>query len=168
MKSSNLVSTAELADHLDDPSWILIDCRFNLNFPEKGENDAQEIHIPGALYAHLDRDLSAPVGNGKRGRHPLPDPETCVQTFSSFGIEAGKQVVVYDDSGGANSGRLWWMLQWLGHENTALLDGGWQQWIQEKRELSYGKETSLSGEFQADTPKPWILEAEQIIDALKN
>ena len=168
MKSSNLVSTAELADHLDDPSWILIDCRFNLNFPEKGENDYQETHIPGALYANLDRDLSAPVGNGQRGRHPLPDPETCVQTFSSFGIEAGKQVVAYDDSGGAISGRLWWMLQWLGHENTALLDGGWQQWIQEKRELLSGKETSLSGEFQADTPKPWILEAEQIRDALKN
>ena len=60
------------------------------------------------------------------------------------------------------------MLQWLGHENTALLDGGWQQWIQEKRNLSSSKETSLSGEFQADTPKPWILEAEQIMDALKN
>ena len=159
MKSSNLVSTAELADHLDDPNWILIDCRFNLNFPEKGENDYQESHIPGALYAHLDRDLSAPVGNGQRGRHPLPDPETCAQTFSSFGIKAGMQVVAYDDSGGAISGRLWWMLQWLGHENAALLDGGWQQWIQEKRELSSGKETSLSREFQADTPKPWILEA---------
>ena len=126
----NLVSTAELADHLDDPSWILIDCRFNLNFPEKGENDYQETHIPGALYAHLDRDLSAPDGNGQRGRHPLPDPETCAQTFSSFGIEAGMQVVAYDDSGGAISGRLWWMLQWLGLENTALLDGGWQQWRQ--------------------------------------
>ena len=93
MKSSNLVSTAELADHLDDPNWILIDCRFNLNFPEKGENDYHEAHIPGALYAHLDRDLSAPVGNGKRGRHPLPDPESCAQTFSSFGIETGMQVV---------------------------------------------------------------------------
>ena len=116
MKSSNLVSTAELADHLDDPNWILIDCRFNLNFPEKSENDYHEAHIPGALYAHLDRDLSAPVGNGKRGRHPLPDPETCAQTFSSFGIKAGMQVVAYDDSGGAISGRLWWMLQWLGHE----------------------------------------------------
>ena len=111
MKSSNLVSTAELADHLDDPNWILIDCRFNLNFPEKGENDYLEAHIPGALYTHLDRDLSAPVGNGQRGRHPLPDPESCAQTFSSFGIEAGKQVVAYDDSGGAISGRLWWMLQ---------------------------------------------------------
>ena len=78
------------------------------------------------------------------------------------------QVVAYDNSGGAISGRLWWMLQWLGHENAALLDGGWQQWIQEKRELSSGQETSLSREFQADTPKPWILEAEQIRDALKN
>ena len=72
MKSSNLVSTAELADHLDDPSWIIIDCRFNLNFPEKSENDYHEAHIPGALYTHLNRDLSAPVGNGKRGRHPPP------------------------------------------------------------------------------------------------
>ena len=106
MKRSTLVSTAELSDHLDDPSWILIDCRFNLNFPEKGENDYLKAHIPGALYAHLDRDLSAPVGNGKRGRHPLPDPETCVQTFSSFGIEAGKQVVAYDDCGAAISARL--------------------------------------------------------------
>ena len=66
MKSSNLVSAAELADRLDDPSWIIIDCRFNLNFPEKDGNDYQEAHIPGALYPHLDRDLSAPVGSGQR------------------------------------------------------------------------------------------------------
>ena len=96
MKSSNLVSTAELADHLDDPSWIIIDCRFNLNFPEKGENDYQQAHIPGALYAHLDRDLSAPVGNGKRGRPPLPDPEPCAPPYSSFGISPTSAFLLQD------------------------------------------------------------------------
>ncbi|SVB22526.1 uncharacterized protein METZ01_LOCUS175380, partial [marine metagenome] len=71
MKSSNLVTTSMLAEHLEDPDWIIIDCRFNLKFPEKGEKDYQEEHILGALYAHLDRDLAGPVQKGRSGRHPL-------------------------------------------------------------------------------------------------
>ena len=83
MKSSNLVTTSMLAEHLEDPDWIIIDCRFNFKFPKKGEKDYQEEHILGALYAHLNRDLAGPVEKGRSGRHPLPDPQTCVQTLCS-------------------------------------------------------------------------------------
>ena len=168
MKSSNLVTTSMLAEHLEDPDWIIIDCRFNLKFPEKGEKDYQEEHILGALYVHLDRDLAGPVQKGRSGRHPLPDPQTCIQTFSSLGINDGKQVVAYDDSGGAIAARLWWMLQWLGHEKSMLLDGGWEQWKHEERPCSGKRESERKGEFNAKSPKPWIFDAEQISPSMKN
>ena len=109
MKSSNLVTTSMLAEHLEDPDWIIIDCRFNLKFPEKGEKDYQEEHILGALYVHLDRDLAGPVQKGRSGRHPLPDPQTCIQTFSSLGINDGKEVSIKPKKINQNSKRLWGM-----------------------------------------------------------
>ncbi|MDP7340735.1 MAG: rhodanese-like domain-containing protein, partial [Vicinamibacterales bacterium] len=73
MSASNgpIVSTDRLAAHLDDPAWIVVDCRFDLADPAAGEQAYREAHIPGARYAHLDRDLSA-AKNGTNGRHPLP------------------------------------------------------------------------------------------------
>ena len=77
-------------------------------------------------------------------------------------------MVAYDDSGGAIAARLWWMLQWLGHEKSMLLDGGWEQWKQEERPCSGKREPELKGEFNAKSPKPWIFDAEQISPSMKN
>lgn len=132
MFSNTLVSTADLAAHLDDPNWIVLDCRFTLTDTEAGRAAYHKAHIPGARYVHLDEDLSAPVGE-KTGRHPLPDPHVLTEKLCAWGVGVNKQVVVYDDSYGAMAVRLWWLMRWLGHPAVALLDGGWPKWTREKR-----------------------------------
>ncbi len=135
MSHSTIVSTATLAEHLEDPDWRIIDCRFDLLHPEAGEEAWQQGHIPGALHAHLERDLSGPV-TATSGRHPLPDPETLARTFGLWGIGPDTQVVCYDAQGGATAARLWWLLRWLGHPAVAVLDGGIEKWTDEHRPLS--------------------------------
>jgi len=124
---TTLISASELARHVDDPSWVVVDCRFTLTDPAAGRRAYDKEHIPGARYAHLEDDLSSPVTNGS-GRHPLPAPAALAARFGRWGIGAGTQVVVYDDAFGAIASRLWWSLRWLGHEAVALLDGGLPAW----------------------------------------
>ncbi len=129
MPPRTLMSVAQLSDRLGQASWCIVDCRFQLADPAAGEGAYRAAHIPGAVYAHLDRDLSAPVVPGRSGRHPLPEAATLAATFGRLGIGPDTQVVAYDDAGGAlAASRLWWLLRWLGHEDVAVLDGGWQAW----------------------------------------
>lgn len=137
---TTLISPAELAGHLDDPAWVIVDCRFDLQQPERGRQGYLAGHIPGALYAHLDNDLSAPLLPGRTGRHPLPDPAILAARLSSWGVGDATQVVAYDDAGGSSAARLWWLLRWLGHDAVAVLDGGLPLWTQEGRPLSEGEE----------------------------
>lgn len=126
-----LISIDELRAHLDDADWAIVDSRFMLSEPEKGREKYLAGHIPGAVFADLNLDLSIAHVPGKTGRHPLPSIEQSAKMFSRLGIEAGVQVVAYDDQGGAlAAGRTWWMLRWLGHEAVAVLDGGWQAWLE--------------------------------------
>ncbi len=128
MPFTTLIAASELRAHLEDPNWALVDCRFSLDDTERGRRNYLELHIPGAVYAHLDHDLSGKKIPGKTGRHPLPEIQIFTETLSKWGIDSGTQVVVYDDATGAMAARLWWMLHWLGHRNAALLDGGWLLW----------------------------------------
>jgi thiosulfate/3-mercaptopyruvate sulfurtransferase len=126
---TDLISTTELVKHLNEPDWAILDCRYTLTDPERGRQDYQISHIPGAVYAHLEEDLSGPIIKGVTGRHPLPSPESAAAKFSEWGIDDRVQVIVYDDAGGAlAAGRAWWMLRWLGHQGVAVLDGGWKAW----------------------------------------
>jgi thiosulfate/3-mercaptopyruvate sulfurtransferase len=130
---TTLISTADLAAHLDDPAFVIVDVRHDLAQPDTlGESQYRAAHIPGARFAHMDRDLSAPK-TGKNGRHPLPSPETCAALFGRLGIDSGSQVVAYDAGGGMYAPRLWWMLRWLGHDAVAVLDGGYAKWTREGR-----------------------------------
>jgi thiosulfate/3-mercaptopyruvate sulfurtransferase len=124
---TTLIEVGELAGHLEDPDWVVLDCRFELTLPEWGEQAWAAGHIPGALYAHLDRDLSGPV-TAASGRHPLPEVAELAATFGRFGIDGGTQVVAYDQGAGAYAARLWWLLRWLGHAQAAVLDGGFAAW----------------------------------------
>jgi thiosulfate/3-mercaptopyruvate sulfurtransferase len=142
MTSKLLVSTEELSAHLEDPGWLIADCRFTLSRPEEKTEYYLRAHIPGAIYVHLDRDLSARVIPGVTGRHPLPAPAEAARRFGRMGIGPGVQVVAYDDQAGSLAAvRLWFMLRWLGHEAAAVLDGGWQKWVNEDRPVKSGMET---------------------------
>ena len=124
---TTLVSTQDLAGH---PQWRVFDCRHDLAKPELGEEQYRQGHIPGALFAHLERDLSAPK-TGRNGRHPLPDPGAFIAWLGQQGLEPGDQAVCYDAGNGAMAARLWWMLRWAGHKPVAVLDGGLAKWLAE-------------------------------------
>lgn len=131
MNHTTLVQAAELATHLDDPWWVIFDCRHDLANTEAGRRAYREGHIPGARFAHLDEDLSG-AKTGKNGRHPLPGAEDFSSWLGKMGVDEAKQVVAYDASGAAFASRLWWMLKWLGHVRVAVLDGGYKLWIAQK------------------------------------
>lgn len=151
MSASPLISAAELAGHLHDPGWRIVDCRFDLRQPEAGAAAYREAHIPGALYAHLERDLSGPVTRDS-GRHPLPDPQHLGTTFSAWGIGPETQVVCYDAQANAYAGRLWWLLRWLGHERVTVLDGGLQAWAAAAQPLDTAIPEVVPAVFQG-TPR---------------
>ncbi len=135
MICKTLVSSDELAAHIGDPRWIVLDCRFVLTDPDAGLRSYHAGHIPGARYAHLGHDLSAPVTPGS-GRHPLPYPNVLAETLGRWGVDKTKQVVAYDDSFGSMAVRLWWLLRWLGHEAAAVLDGDVRKWQREGRPMT--------------------------------
>ncbi|MGQ0547392.1 MAG: sulfurtransferase [Betaproteobacteria bacterium] len=133
MSGSTLVSTAALADKLG--AWRLFDCRHDLANPGLGERQYREGHIPGAAFAHLDRDLSAPK-DGTNGRHPLPEPGAFIGWLGQQGLKPEHRVVCYDGANGAMAARLWWMLRWVGHDDVAVLDGGFAKWVMEGRPVT--------------------------------
>ena len=133
-----LIQTEELAARLGDPDWVVVDCRFTLSDPDAGIESWRRSRLPGAHYLHLEYDLSGPVTETS-GRHPLPDPAALAARLGQCAITPHSRVVLYDDSFGSIAGRLWWMLRWLGHDTVALLDGGFQKWSRERRELESGR-----------------------------
>jgi thiosulfate/3-mercaptopyruvate sulfurtransferase len=128
---TTLIEPAELAAPLARAAadWAVIDCRFDLTRPEWGASAYAAGHVPGAIYANLDHDLSAPI-TPSTGRHPLPTPQRLSETFGRWGIDGNVQVVAYDQGNGAYASRLWWLLRWMGHKNVAVLNGGFAAWQQ--------------------------------------
>ena len=162
---STLISADEVHRHLDAPGWRFVDCRFELANTAAGRRAYAEGHIPGAVYAHLDDDLSGPV-TPQSGRHPLPDVDRFAITLGRFGIaNDGKgnetQVVCYDDSSGAIAARLWWMLRWLGHERVAVLDGGILAWKEAGYPLEPGQAAlPAAARFEPRAQAAWLTTAE--------
>ena len=149
---TSLISTQELTENLRKPDWVIVDCRFDLADKTWGEKNYAQIHIPGAVYAHQDRDLAAPV-TPTSGRHPLPDPKVFIETMRRLGINNSSQVVVYDATNGGMAARLWFLLKYYGHEKVALLNGNLPVWLSEKRETEEGVITNSSGDFNG-VPNP--------------
>jgi thiosulfate/3-mercaptopyruvate sulfurtransferase len=110
-----------------DPSVAIVDCRHDLTRPSWGAEAFAASHIPGAVFAHLDQDLSGPITRSS-GRHPLPDPERLAATFARWGVGPQTQMIAYDQGNGAFAARLWWLARFLGHLRVAVLNGGLQAW----------------------------------------
>ena len=160
MSFSTVVNCVTLAEHLNDPTWRVFDCRHLLSDVGYGEKVYAEGHLPGAFFLHLDRDLSGPM-TGANGRHPLPDPQAFARKLAAAGVSATTQVVVYDDAGGMIAGRPWWLLRWIGHERVALLDGGINQWIREDRELSTEVPHSAHADLDVNL-HDWVVTTEDV------
>jgi thiosulfate/3-mercaptopyruvate sulfurtransferase len=123
-----LIQAEDLARRLHEPALRVFDCRFDLARPEAGRESYATGHVPGAAYADLNRDLSAPQ-TAASGRHPLPTPAEFELRLRSFGVNRDSLVVAYDDGNAMYASRLWWMLRWLGHDEVFVLDGGLRRWV---------------------------------------
>ena len=158
---SLLVSVEELAAH---PEWRIFDCRHDLKNTEYGRQAYARGHIPGALFLHLDEDLSGATTGGN-GRHPLPAIEDFARRMSECGVDASTQVVAYDNEGGIFAARLWWLLRWLGHERVAVLDGGLAGWKRGKRELEGATPTVAPRNF-VPQPRDMAVDVGQVLAGL--
>jgi thiosulfate/3-mercaptopyruvate sulfurtransferase len=141
MAFKTLIGVDSLRKLLGEPLLTVVDCRFDLMNPDAGRQAYLQGHIPGARYAHLNHDLSAPIA-AHTGRHPLPAPEGFAAWAEATGIGDDTQVVAYDDANGSFAARLWWMLRWLGHDAVAVLDGGFKAW------------DSTGGPVESGAPQP--------------
>jgi len=109
---------------------LIVDCNFDLADPAKGEREFRSGHIPGAVYANLDHDLSDLSRQHEGlGRHPLPLASAFSAVLSRWGWRSGTPVVSYDAGSGAlAAARLWWLLRLAGVRDVAVLDGGFAAW----------------------------------------
>ena len=130
-----LIDPRDLSLHLNDPQWVIFDCRHDLMDLVKGERLYREGHIPGAHFANIDTDLSGEK-TGHNGRHPLPSPAAFAAFLARHGVSQTAAIVAYDDVGGQFASRLWWMARWIGLANVYLLDGGIGKWIAERGAIS--------------------------------
>jgi thiosulfate/3-mercaptopyruvate sulfurtransferase len=128
---STLITPAALSAHVNDPAWVIVDCRHDLVNLAAGRDAYAGGHLPNALFADMEHELSGakrgPDG-AFRGRHPLPEPQAFIELLRGWGVNDGTQVVAYDAHGGMFAARLWWMLRWIGHASVAVLDGGLPAW----------------------------------------
>lgn len=158
---TTLIPTTALASRLTDAQWLIVDCRFDLAQPAAGETAYRAGHIPGAIYAHLDRDLSSAI-TPNTGRHPLPDPERFAATLGRWGVTADTQVIAYDADNGMYASRLWWLLRWVGHRAVAVLDGGFKAWTAAGLPTSTEIPARSRTNFQARPNRDLWLDAQQV------
>lgn len=144
-----VVSGEWLAEHIGEEGLSVVDCRWSLD-GGPGRAAYRAGHIPSAVFADLDADLSSPPSNHE-GRHPLPSPEAFAAAMARLGVGDDTRVVVYDDSDGVIAARLWWMLDALAGR-VAVLDGGLAAWT--------GPVASgvVDVEPATFTPRPWPAE----------
>ena len=124
---TTLIDANTLSEQLSRDDLTLFDCRFDLGNVSWGETEYARAHLPGALYLHLDRDLSSPIATHS-GRHPLPDPGSFAARLAELGVTPESQIVAYDQGNGAYGARLWWLARWVGLRHVAVLDGGIAAW----------------------------------------
>lgn len=145
MSQKMLISAHDLYAAQKHETVLIVDCRFVLSDTGKGYRNYLHAHIPGAVYAHLDDDLSSPVTSDS-GRHPLPDADKFAAFLARSGWQAGTTLVAYDDAGGSIATRLWWLMKYFGLGQAALLDGGLPAWQSAGYELESGQVTVASTE----------------------
>ena len=159
-----LIDCEKLHSQLRDPGLRIVDCRLELLDADAGRRLYEAEHIPGAVFADLDQDLAAPVTKGS-GRHPLPESTAMAATFGMLGISGETRVVVYDQGNGALAARCWWLLRWLGHRETFLLDGGFARWQELSLQTEAGTVDVQTARFEPNPQHDLVLTSDEIVAA---
>lgn len=161
MSYTTLISCADTFTKLDNPGWRFFDCRFDLMNPDSGRQQFLAGHLPNAHYVHLDEDLSSPV-TPTSGRHPLPDINELADKLSRWGVSSNTQVIAYDGGNGVSASRLWWLLRWLGHNEVAVMDGGFARWSALKLPISTELTQPVAAQFVPHVQNDWVVDVDQI------
>ncbi|WP_145332326.1 sulfurtransferase [Paenibacillus xylanexedens] len=151
----NIVSMRWLLARMYESDVAIVDCRFLLGQPDAGREAYEAGHIPGAVYLDLEKDLSAPVTE-HGGRHPLPDPAALASRLAKAGIGSNSRIIAYDDQGGMNASRLWWLLRYLGHEQVYVMDEGFSAWKNAKFPVATDVPVQIPSSFDVNL-KPQML-----------
>ncbi len=162
MLFQTIIKPAVLSQHLNNPNFRIIDVRSYLDDFSRGKMEFQEAHIPNAIHADLEADLSGLVISGQTSRHPLPSPKDLEEKFSGWGIGPDTQVILYDQSHGGIAARLWWMLQWMGHRACAVLEGGWKIWKELPLPVSNKVNQPERTQFVGQPQLKWLISAEEV------
>ncbi|MBL8472596.1 MAG: sulfurtransferase [Rhodocyclaceae bacterium] len=165
--SGHLIDAAQLHPLQQAHAALAVDCRHSLADPAFGRNAYLHGHIPGAVFAHIDDDLSGPM-TGRNGRHPLPDAERLAARLAELGVNTDHLVVAYDDAGSMFAARLWWLLRWLGHERVAVLNGGLQAWQAAGFPLEAGRVALPPGDFRRSAAAMHTVDASDVQGALES
>jgi thiosulfate/3-mercaptopyruvate sulfurtransferase len=160
-RDSLLISARALAAELapvkgPEQAPVLLDVRWRLAGPP-GLDSYQQGHLPGAVFADLDRDLAGPPGPG--GRHPLPDPAAFQAAMRAAGVSSGRAVVVYDDGDAMAAARGWWTLRYFGHPDVRVLDGGYRAWAEAGLPVTTDRPAPAPGDFTAEPGHMPVLDA---------
>ncbi|HZA96401.1 MAG TPA: sulfurtransferase [Burkholderiaceae bacterium] len=161
-----LLRVEQLRTHLQDARWCVVDVRHDLFDAGAGIRAYREGHIPGAVFANIDTQLSG-IKTGLNGRHPLPSRDDLIETFREWGINNDTQIVAYDAQGGQFASRLWWLARWLGHRRVALLDGGWSKWSSETQLISRDMPVRARGNFTPSESMMPLVTVQQLLQRLE-
>lgn len=162
-----LISAFDLAAHIDDPNWVVVDCRHDLMNLAAGAEGYAIGHLPNAVFADMESELSGAKRGPDgvfRGRHPLPEKEALAETLRNWGVNDTTQVVAYDAHGGMYAARLWWLLRWLGHEAVAVLDGGMAAWQSLGKPLTAATPSRPRGSFTVRAPFVPTVSVSEVLD----
>lgn len=157
----NLVSLEWLREHLQDDQVKIVDCRFTLGSPQAGVTAYQQGHLPGAVYFDLEKDMSG-TKQVHGGRHPMPDWEAFVDKLGKAGINEKVKIVAYDDQGGAMASRFWWLLQFLGHKQVYVLNGGYPHWVSQGYPTTSEAPESVATVFQPEFQHHMLVGIEEV------
>ena len=157
MAHSNIIQSNELQSLLGKDNVVVLDCR----------RKRDVLHIQGAQPVDFEKELTGKIITGITGRHPLPKIDEFAAQCGRWGIDETKQVVVYDENSGAWASRLWWMLRWLGHENVAVLNGGWDHWVENDLPTTSGIIYPQSRTFTVKENRSWLAHRHEIQNLIK-
>ena len=132
------------------PDILFVDCRHSLKDKDLGQRLYEDHHLPNAIFAHTEKDLSDPEKISKKiyGRHPLPVIEDFINFLQVNGVNSDTHLVAYDDDGGVYAARFWWMLNWIGHQKISILNGGLKAWQKSGKHLENTKPIRKRGQIQ--------------------
>lgn len=165
MSFQTIISVEDLNNNVANEKWFIFDCRFLLKDPNGGLVKYKQGHIPGAQFADMDTDLSSPMTRSS-GRHPLPNAKSFVERLQAWGVSNGSQVICYDDMSGAFAARMWWLLNWLGYEDVAVLDGGIDKWTANGLPLEQDTRTRTRGTFSGQANDAMWVDIEYVTQQL--